>query len=139
MVELKDFVRDSILQIVAGIAEAQAAVDEYGASVNPPPANNPREGAVRYIAEGADGKNVPAFVQDFEFDVALTARDATTDGATVAVLAGLIGGGVSAKSEEGHESVSRLKFKIPVGLPIGAGVQPMRKKPRVVAKFRAEH
>lgn len=127
--ELKDFVRDSILQIVAGMVEAQDAVGEYGASVNPPPAANPGPSAVKYVAAGPDGKNVVSLVQELEFDVALTVRGSTKGGGEISVRVGLIGGEVGGNAEKGHEDISRLKFKVPVGFPIGPGVQP-RTKPR---------
>jgi len=126
--ELKDFVRDSILQIVRGMVEAQDVIGEYGASVNPPPLHNPTPDVVRYAATGPDGEKVLSLLQDLEFDVALTSRDTQNDGGKVAVLAGFIGGGISASSEKGQEAISRLRFKVPIGLPIGPGEQPRTKK-----------
>jgi hypothetical protein len=111
---LKDFVRSSLVQIVEGV---QAAIEETKDSergrINPSPTHKHH------------GDTSPV-----EFDVAVTVTDTVGAGgkAAIAVVGFKIGGG--ADSVYQHQSVSRLKFAVPVAWPSIAADQRDRFRPR---------
>jgi hypothetical protein len=98
--DLQTFVRDSLVQIINGVREAQAKEGELGDRINP------KQGGWK--------------IQDVEFDVALTVEKKTGGG--LKVVAGVFGG------EGGHHreqsEVSRVKFVVPLVLPIAGKEQP---------------
>lgn len=101
--DLKDFVRDTLTQIIEGVTEAQSSTQE-GTSVNPV-----GHGAVPSPSWG----HTP--IQDVEFDVAVTTTEETGAGGGITVF----GVGVGAKMSDLSSSVSRIKFRVPVAFPMG--------------------
>lgn len=101
--ELKDFIRVSLEQIAGGVHGAQTLVQGLGGYVNP-------------IYSRTD--EVLKRVQNVEFDVAIVVSESsnTEGGAKVTVFGSSIGG----KVEDGNkaETSSRLKFTVPVQLPL---------------------
>lgn len=124
--ELKDFVRDSIVGVLAGLNEASEAAGEHGAIVNPNLYSAP-PGAQTYRVL-VDEKEKMAVLQEMEFDIAVTVTNKEGDKATIGVVTAIVGGAMSKMSDVAHQTTSRLKFKVPVGFPIGSGVQRKPKK-----------
>lgn len=116
--DLKTFVRETLVQIVAGVAEAKAEVAAMGvgAAVNP---------ETTYSGSGPDH----ASPTDVSFDVAVTVVSASKDreeheatgsaGGVLAVVGLKIGGKVegAAEREDRQEAVSRIKFAVKLGQP----------------------
>lgn len=69
MVELKDFVSETLKQVIEGIAMAQPAAQEKHARINPK--GLVRTGASDYIVQ--EGRDHPPIPQIIESDVAVTA------------------------------------------------------------------
>ena len=115
-IELKDFVAETLTQIIEGVKEAQEKAVEHGAMVNP---NNvaiqPSSGRMEY-AEGGWGshKRYPAII---EFDVAVTASQTDRVKGGVGVFATFFGASVQGETEEADSHVSRIKFTVPVFFP----------------------
>jgi len=105
--ELKEFVRESLLQIIGAVREAQAQCAD--AEINPIVLDS--HGGRRQSARGND-------VQDVQFDVAVTATDAGEKKAGIGIVAA-IGIGASLQSATTNESVSRIKFAVTIALPSG--------------------
>jgi len=112
---LREFVKESLVEIVQGVKEAQEETKETGALVNP-----------RVLATGTaytyirgDGPHGGLVVTQMEFDVALKLAEGTGGKAAIGVVAGILGIGGEVKSEETTSHVSRLKFSVPVLLPPG--------------------
>src|SRR4030095_10085971 len=108
MVNLRDFVRDVIVEIVHGVKEAQVAVEGVGGRVNP--AN------VHAVDRPStyDGQSKSRWhVEDVHFDIAVTATEGTDARAKVGVLAGLIGSGAEGPVTESSMAVHRIKFAVP--------------------------
>lgn len=100
--DVSEFVRESILQIMTGVQEAQKVwnVDGNKGHINP---------IWRNI------ENPTANRRDVAFDIAVTVSDASTAGAKgglKVVALGEIGGNTEAISK--RESVSRLSFSVPI-------------------------
>lgn len=112
--ELDQFIKSTLVQIVDGVSEAEKVLQERGASVNP-------------IGGHFDQKQVGGRTWSFEdgvsevveFDVALTNSEKEGTSAGIGVLLGGIKLGANGKSEETITSVTRIKFSVPVLLPKG--------------------
>lgn len=110
--ELEAFVSSTLIQIARGVHAAQAAVRELGGFVNP---------AVQYakVPEGYVGhaEGLPTYRVDF--DVAVTAGTQKGTDAGIGVrVASIIDAKAGGKSSKAEETVSRIRFTVPVALPI---------------------
>jgi len=114
--DIKDFVKEALLQITAGVKDAQEQVRDSGGYVNPSVvASAPGKAEMAHFALMESGQNV--FLVDF--DVAVSVAESTEGGAgaklAVASLFSLQAGG---KAGATSESTSRIKFKVPLALPL---------------------
>ncbi len=116
--ELKDFVKHSILDIAKGIKEAneEALEGDIGLIVNPCPIYFRSAGHVEYAPGGKkDGRT--KHVEMIKFDVAVTTSgSATAEGGGGINVAG-IKLGASGEVTDEKENGSRIKFEIPVVMP----------------------
>jgi hypothetical protein len=108
-VELKDFVRATLEQIVEGTAAAQEAIQEKGGLVNP--AN------VQYRKDGAWNSYEDAVPQDVVFDVALTATDKRGSSEGIGVFLGSISLGKKNEAGIEHVAITKVRFSVPLVLP----------------------
>lgn len=108
--ELKDFVSDSITQIMEGVKEAQQKGKELGGSVVP----------FSYNVQGnrtiLDSTN-QRLISTLSFDVAVTATETTDKGARGGIKVMSIQLGGEANNNVTSGSTSRLCFEIPIILP----------------------
>lgn len=102
--DIKTFVSQTLIGIVSGVEEAQAAVQATGARVNP---RNIR-GQAR--ASAGAGRSV----DDVRFNIAVTASDATEGGGGIQVMGVRLG----ADGNTAHSEVSHVSFSIPVCWPV---------------------
>ena len=111
--ELKDFVSESIKQIIDGVNEAKRYAGENGGMINPR-----RWGWNSTNVQAKFDRTTGAAIETIEFDVAVTAIDGTKTKGGIGVFMGAVGIGSQGQSENSHSSVSRLKFSVPVVLPV---------------------
>lgn len=107
--ELKDFIKTSLVDIITGIKEAQDGIFEVsGAAINPIGDENNKE------FKNAASDLIHRFV---EFDVAVSVSNKVggKGGASINVVAANIG--AQGEALHSHESASRIKFKVAVKLP----------------------
>ena len=100
--ELREFVRETLTAILAGIREAQDVV-------------NPFEGRQGVVNPGwNDTSDMPDHVQSVSFDVAVTASDQSTMGGKggIKVWAAEIGGQMANQTE--NSTISRVSFSVPI-------------------------
>jgi hypothetical protein len=100
--KLQEFVKETLLAVINGVGEAQDALGERGGEVNPYTRGTPK--GLLYGSKE---------LQYVDFDVAVTVVESTEASAGITVL-GI--GGKGALSESTN-SVSRIKFRVPIGLP----------------------
>jgi len=114
--ELKDFVAESIKQIIDGVTAAQEYAKTFGADVNPHGIQQVWLGRQTNVYKDTEGKR---FTQTIEFDVATTAGDESKAGANagISVIPALFKAGVKGEIAESNSIVSRIKFEVPVFLP----------------------
>ena len=108
--KLKDFVAETLKEIIDGVIEAQKHYSANGGVINSGDIEGPKVGTDRHTG-------VP--LQSVEFDVAVTTTEGTETKGGIGVFVGPIGLGSQGKSDSANSSVSRIKFSIPVILPKG--------------------
>jgi hypothetical protein len=96
--DLKDFVSETLKQIIDGVKDAQQTANTKGAVIVP-------------YSQGAE---------KIEFDVAVTAVEGTETAGKAGISVWSIGAGVSGKSESSTSTVSRIRFSVAVELPKGS-------------------
>jgi hypothetical protein len=109
--KLQEFIAETLKAYIAGVKDAQEYAAEYDARVNPPTL----PGDTRVQRRQSDA---PQDVQDVEFDVAVTSSEGSTTKGGAGIFVAAIGMGVQAKADTTNSSISRIKFKVPVGLPV---------------------
>jgi hypothetical protein len=103
--DLKDFIKSAVSQIVEGMVAAQSAAAAHGATLNP---------AVDLAGKGTGGQAAAgARLSNIAFDVAITAVEGSgPEGGAQLRVAGA-GADLHAKGEQ----VTRLQFSLPIALP----------------------
>jgi hypothetical protein len=108
--ELKDFISDTIYQIVSGLADAQSRIaDLNNASINPD--------SMKWT--DAENMSQGRRIKDIEFDVAVSVETSGSAGAklSVPVIGALVGGKLEASTNSSNNCISRVKFSVPVRWP----------------------
>lgn len=109
--ELKEFVKATLEQIVEGVASAQESIHARGGVVNP--AN------LSFQKDGSWNNYSHAMPQEVVFDVGLTATDKRGSAEGIGVFLGSIS--LGKKNETGVEQVAitKVRFSVPLVLPPG--------------------
>lgn len=100
---LESFVEESISEICKGLQKAHEAALENGCELNPD----------LYGNTGTYDKNGRA-IQNIAFDVAVTVNESGDVKGGIKVM----GIGISGHSTESSTTVSRIKFEVPMSLPM---------------------
>ena len=95
--DIKEFVSQTLKQIIDGVVDAQDQTRKTSAVVVP---------------YGDCQKKV-------DFDVAVTVVEGKETGGKAGISVWSIGAGVTGKTESSSSTVSRIKFEIPINLPQG--------------------
>jgi len=121
--ELKDFVKATLEQIVEGVVNAQDSIKPHGASINPT--------SLRYTKDGQNNNFDHAMPQDVVFDVGLTSTDKSGSSEGIGVFLGSIN--LGKKNNTGSESVAitKVKFTVPLVLPPGKDMKASRKPMKI--------
>ncbi len=116
--ELKEFIKQSIMDIASAVQEANIESNESGINmlVNPTNIYSGHANERSYTMEEHSEKTT-RYIEEISFDVAVTTGGeiAGKAGAGINIASIQIGGG--GEVSDTHENVSRLKFSIPVALP----------------------
>lgn len=115
--DLKEFVSTTLTQIVEGVAAAAPAISAAGGSASPDFTAFTSQGNGDYLGRTRDGRSNGVYSVSFDVAVTIGSSDASEGGGKLQV-AGLLslGGKVNASGKE--ETVSRLKFLVPLQLPV---------------------
>lgn len=117
--DLKEFVKETLIQITAGVRDAQEEVRTLGGIVNPATLSR-TDGGGAYFSTIDDIHHV--FLVDFDVAVSVNENTGTNAGAklNVATFLTLGAGGESANSSA---ATNRLTFKVPLALPLDKPTQ----------------
>lgn len=110
--ELKDFISETLSQLLEGIIEAQNKSAQIGGRIVPYIRPSERQNEITVKTRD----HMPIIFVDF--DVSIVAGEDKGSKATIGVVAGLFGGGVQGHSSENLQTANKIKFKIPVALPL---------------------
>lgn len=125
--ELQQFIKETIIQIVAGVTEADEAIKGSGAAVNPPNVFCPAAPENPYGAQMSPADNgFGRIVEAVSFDIAVTTgKGKGTEGGIGVRVAG-IALGSSGESSTTSGSESRVQFRVPVRLPLSKNAESPR-------------
>ncbi len=108
MIELRDFVAETLKQVIDGVCLAQDHAKAKGAIIS--------EGRVG-MPERGYSQTMGTPEREIEFDVAITKIEGTETQGGIGVFVGPVGLGSRGKSDESNSTVSRIKFSVPVSFP----------------------
>lgn len=103
--DVKEFVSNTLKQIIDGVVDAQRHADQNNAVVAP----------------------YHDYRKAIGFDIAVTVVEGKETEGKAGISVWSIGAGVTGKSESSNSTVSRIKFEIPVELPKGSERPPKQK------------
>jgi phage tail sheath gpL-like len=111
--DLKEFVAESLKEVISGVKDAQIHAHENGAEICPTLQRRGESKAAYYVSCRSNEKVV--FVN---FDIALSAEDTTKGdaGGKLSIKIASLSAGV--EKAETNSSISRLQFELPVVWPI---------------------
>ena len=110
--ELKDFISETLSQLVEGVIDAQSKLKDTGGSVCPP-VQTPAKSESLY---GHAPKKEPVFLVNF--DIGIEASDSTQTKGGIGVAAGLFALGSQGQSNKNNQSFNKIQFSIPVAFPL---------------------
>jgi len=114
--ELKDFVKETLSQIIEGIAAAQEVAKESGGQVNPAGVGKTmsKAGAYYYMEGGTE-----VVVETVEFDIVVSATEGESARGGAGIFVGGLGVGAQGQADSSQQSTNRIKFVVPITLPKG--------------------
>lgn len=115
--DLKEFIRESLVQIARGIQEANDALKDTDAIVNPNGIQAYPTEAKAYGRIDPRFKDTDSLVHLVSFDVALHAETGTEAGGGLKLSIASVGIGANGKTKDSESTESRVKFEIPVKYP----------------------
>jgi len=118
--DLATFIRESPVQIARGVDEANSALADTSANVNPRGIVPSPKGDTRfygYLNEKQSEKYLRA-VQKNELDVAVHVSEGTEIKGGIGIMVGASGLGSAGRSQAGSLSESRIKVTVPMVLPV---------------------
>ncbi len=112
--KLDKYVEETIKQIITGISAAKEFGDQHGAEVNPASATFNHQNSTNMFC-----LKTGVLIQQIEFDIAVSVKEgnSTTDSPEITVGSSTISGNAQT-SETTNSSTNRIKFSIPVLLPL---------------------
>lgn len=113
--DLKDFVKETLSQIAAGVNESIPQVREAGGLVNPAVRTNTKTTDPSHFANLGTGRSI--FLVDFDVAVTVEEDSATNAEAKISVATLL---SLKTSGESGNRSsfTNRIGFKVPLALPV---------------------
>lgn len=113
--DLRDFISNTLTQIAEGVKDAQPKFKELGGAVNPEGFQQV-SGDIPYAKRIAI-QDVAKMLCNVQFSVSLTSNSSSNALGGIGVLFGAITIGGKSSSEEKEQSLTGVKFNIPILLP----------------------
>ena len=110
--ELREFVSETLKQVIDGVKLAQDHAQKQGAKINPQNAYLTSRGDYLVARE-----NKSPVVQQIEFDVAVTTAEGAQAKGGLGIFVAGVGMGTQGQIESKDSTVSRVKFSVLVVLP----------------------
>ena len=134
--ELKEFIRETLAQIAAGVEGAQTEVRDAGGFVNPAHRAGKQEQDKSHFGSLTSGQNI--FLVDF--DVTVTVIEATeTEGKAKLSVAGFLNLGTGGQSNASSTATNRISFKVLLTMPVDAvSLEELQKQDQTIAERRRQ-
>jgi len=113
--DLQEFVKQTLVDIVAGVQAAQEAVPGGEARIAPALVSFASPAPREVVGHAAD--RTP--VLSAEFDVAVTVNEGEGKRAGVGVFTGFVTVGGGGEKTSAMANISRVRFSVPLALPAG--------------------
>jgi len=110
--QLRDFITETLVQIVDGVITAQENVKGKNAYISPGNIISDNK-----LLKATFTRGRSPIVQNIEFDVAITATESDETKGGVGVVAAIVNAGVQHTVDTKSGSISHIKFSIPIVLP----------------------
>lgn len=122
--ELKDFISETLSQIIDGVSEVQEKYKTKNVLINP----DKIEGANgEYYISGRSSSHIhTTLIQNIQMDVAITATEGNENKVGIGV-AKILNIGTSKETNAQNTTLSRIKFSIPISLPTTSTDEFMKK------------
>ena len=108
IMELKEFIKTALIDIVEGVSEAGTVASKHGAAIG----STELYGYLKEAKVVTDSKGIP--VSQVDFDIALTEGSKSNTKGGIGVHLGAIKLGSDGASHNENGSHSRIKFSVPV-------------------------
>jgi len=119
--DLRNFIKETLVQIAQGVDDAREALADSKAIVNPRNVAGSGSGGADSKVYGYlvtdNAKNYRQVVQSISFDVAVSVAQGTETKGGVGLVVGPVVLGSHGKSDASNTSMSRIQFRIPMVLP----------------------
>lgn len=117
--DLRDFIKETIIQVALGIEDAAEALKDSSAIVNPKNVLGTAgaSDAKVYGYLGDANNTSRQAVQRIDFDVAVSVGSGTETKGGIGLIVGAIALGSQGKSDASSTSQSRIQFSVPMVLP----------------------
>ena len=112
--ELKEFIKQTLSQVVFAIKESQDELQDTGVIISP---KYTRKTAYSY--EMSDSHLANSQVHEIKFNVSLSVENNTGEKAGLNVLTGWLNAGGQLSSEQMKQNLNSVEFTIPVVFPSG--------------------
>lgn len=119
VMELKEFIKQSIIQITEAIVESNEVLKDKGAIVNPGRIQVNSGNSQSYGRESNDPIHSRRIAHKIEFNVAVTVSDEQQGGARAKISVMSLNVGAEGKVSYANISESRINFMVPILYPEG--------------------
>ncbi len=113
--DLKEFVKETLVQITEGVSTAQDQVRLLGGYVNPASTSQPKQTDMDHLSTIGDGQNV--FLVNFDVAVS-SSEEKIGEGNAKLKVASFINIGAEGGKGTSNSTTNRISFKIPLALPV---------------------
>jgi len=109
--ELKEFIRETLVQITNGVIEAQEIIKDTGCYINPEGFHTGEQ-----VRSGYDKEY--RHVQKVKMSIAINVIENSEKKAGLGVVSAIISAGVASKTNDTNSVTNRIEFDIPLSLPV---------------------
>ena len=117
--ELKEFIKKSIVQITEAIIESNEDLKDKDAVVNPGGIQVNSGESQAYGRQSSQIKHQSRVIQKIDFDIAVTVLDEQHAGAGAKISVMSLRLGADGEASYSNKSESRIKFAVPIMYPEG--------------------
>lgn len=117
--ELKEFIKQSIIQVTEAIIESNEELKSKDAVVNPGSIQVNSDASQAYGRESTQLQHQSRTVQKLDFDVAVIVQDEQNAGAGAKISVMSLKLGAEGDISYSNKSESRIKFAVPIMYPEG--------------------